>query len=48
MIDELHHVEPAQGFSHVLVPGEIEQRNEDANREKGITIASTVYEYLAT
>jgi len=48
MIDELHQAEPAPGFSQVFVPGEIEQLNEERNREQGITIASTVYEYLTS
>jgi len=46
MMDELHDVPPAPGFSQVLVPGEIEQMNEEKNLKDGIAIASTVYEYL--
>lgn len=48
MIDELHQVEPAEGFSQVLVPGEIEQQNEERSLKEGITIASSVYDFLAT
>lgn len=48
MMDELRQVDPAQGFERVLVPGEIEQQNEERNLEQGITIASSVYTYLAT
>ncbi|WP_100012693.1 ureidoglycolate dehydrogenase [Lentibacillus sediminis] len=46
MIDELHQSSPAEGFDKVLVPGEIEQMNEERNKVDGIKIASTVYEYL--
>jgi ureidoglycolate dehydrogenase (NAD+) len=46
MMDEIRQVPPAQGFSSVLVPGEIEQMNEEKNLQNGITIAATVHEYL--
>lgn len=46
MIEELQHVEPAPGFDRVYVPGEIEQINEEKNLKQGITIASSVYEFL--
>ncbi|KWW22526.1 ureidoglycolate dehydrogenase [Peribacillus simplex] len=46
MIEELQQVEPAPGFDRVYVPGEIEQINEEKNIKEGITIASTVYEFL--
>lgn len=46
MIDELHEVPPAPGVSQVLVPGELEQRHYDYNLKNGISIVSTVYEYL--
>lgn len=46
MMDELHNVPPADGVSQVLVPGEIEQNNEVYNLKHGISIASSVYEYL--
>ena len=46
MMDELHNVPPADGVSQVLVPGEIEQKNEEYNREHGVSIATSVYEYL--
>ncbi|WP_392454581.1 ureidoglycolate dehydrogenase [Chryseomicrobium aureum] len=48
MMDELRQVEPAAGFSQVLVPGEIEQQNEERSLQEGITIASSVYKFLAT
>ncbi|MCU6599982.1 ureidoglycolate dehydrogenase [Peribacillus frigoritolerans] len=46
MIEELKQVEPAPGFDRVYVPGEIEQINEEKNLKHGITIASSVYEFL--
>ncbi|MFE4707286.1 ureidoglycolate dehydrogenase [Peribacillus simplex] len=46
MIEELQQVEPAPGFDRVYVPGEIEQINEEKNLKHGITIASSVYEFL--
>ncbi|WHY95274.1 ureidoglycolate dehydrogenase [Peribacillus simplex] len=46
MIEELQQVEPAPGFDRVYVPGEIEQINEEKNMKHGITIASSVYEFL--
>jgi len=46
MIDELHASEPAPGFSKVYIPGEIEQVDEESNRENGITIATSVFDYL--
>jgi ureidoglycolate dehydrogenase (NAD+) len=46
MMTEIRQAPPAPGFSKVFVPGEIEQMNEDRNLQNGITIASTVYQYL--
>lgn len=46
MIEEIRQAPPAPGFSSVLMPGEIEQMNEEKNLQNGITIASTVHEYL--
>lgn len=46
MMDEIRQVPPAPGFSKVFVPGDIEQANEEENMQNGITIASTVYQYL--
>lgn len=46
MIEEIRKVPPAPGYSQVFVPGEIEQNNEEKNLQEGISIASTVYEYL--
>ena len=46
MIREVREVPPAEGFSQVLVPGEIEQRNEERNLIEGIQIAASTYEFL--
>lgn len=46
MIQEVRVVPPAEGFSQVLVPGEIEQKNEERNLAEGVKIAATTYEYL--
>lgn len=46
MMEEIRQAPPAPGFKSVLVPGEIEQMNEERNLEKGITIASTVHQFL--
>ena len=46
MMDEVRQIPPSPGFSQVFVPGQIEQMNEERNLEKGITIASTVYQFL--
>ncbi|MBB2482293.1 ureidoglycolate dehydrogenase [Bacillus sp. APMAM] len=46
MMEELQQVPPAPGFDRVYVPGEIEQLHEARNLEQGITIASSVYEFL--
>ena len=46
MMEELQQVPPAPGGERVYVPGEIEQLHEARNLEQGITIASSVYEFL--
>ncbi|MBN8202010.1 ureidoglycolate dehydrogenase [Bacillus sp. NTK034] len=46
MMAEIRQAPPAPGFKSVLVPGEIEQMNEERNLEKGIIIASTVHQFL--
>jgi ureidoglycolate dehydrogenase (NAD+) len=46
MMDELRAVPPAPGVSQVYVPGEIEQSHREYNLRHGISIASTVHEYL--
>lgn len=47
MIDEIHGVEPAEGFNKVLVPGEPEQLKEEQALKEGVTVTKTVYDYLA-
>jgi ureidoglycolate dehydrogenase (NAD+) len=46
MMEELQQVPPAPGVDRVYVPGEIEQLHEERNLANGITIASSVYEFL--
>ncbi|MGK7378778.1 ureidoglycolate dehydrogenase [Planococcus sp. 1R117A] len=46
MMKEVREIPPAEGFSGVLVPGEIEQKNEERNLVEGIEIAATTYDYL--
>lgn len=46
MIQEIRDVPAGEGFSQVLVPGEIEQKNEERNRKQGVQLAETTYEYL--
>lgn len=46
MVDDLHAQPPAPGFEQVLVPGEIEWQNERYNREHGVPVLETIYEYL--
>ncbi|TMW72289.1 ureidoglycolate dehydrogenase [Alteribacter natronophilus] len=47
MIDEIHGMEPAEGFDRVLVPGEPEQLKEEAALRDGVPVTKSVYEYLA-
>ncbi|MFC7320036.1 ureidoglycolate dehydrogenase [Halobacillus campisalis] len=46
MIDELHAVKPADGFSSVMVPGEPEQLKEETNKKEGIPLPESIYNYL--
>lgn len=46
MMKEVREVPPAEGFDSVLVPGEIEQKNEEHNLAEGIKIAAPTYDYL--
>ena len=46
MVDDLHAQPPAPGFEQVLVPGEIEWQNEKYNREHGVPVLETIYQYL--
>ncbi|KMJ55469.1 ureidoglycolate dehydrogenase [Bacillus sp. LL01] len=47
MIDQIHEVEPAEGFNKVLVPGEPEQLKEEVAQSEGVPVTKSVYEYLA-
>nr|WP_246469379.1 Ldh family oxidoreductase [Cohnella nanjingensis] len=46
LIDELHAVEPAEGFERVLVPGEPETRHQQLRLESGIPLTAEVHRYL--
>lgn len=46
MVDDLHAQPPAPGFDGVLVPGEIEWQNERRNREQGVPVLESLYDYL--
>ncbi|CDQ18479.1 ureidoglycolate dehydrogenase [Halobacillus karajensis] len=46
MIDELHAVQPAEGVSSVMVPGEPEQWKEEARKIEGIPVPKSIYGYL--
>lgn len=46
MIDELHDVKPAAGFSQVYVPGEMGLLKEEEYKRDGIEIVDEIYEYL--
>ncbi len=46
MVDDLHAQPAAPGYDSVKVPGELEWRNEKANRENGVPILPTLYDYL--
>lgn len=48
MIDDLHAEPAGPGFDSVLVPGEIEWRNEKTNREKGVPILPSIHAYLCS
>ncbi|MGP4105755.1 ureidoglycolate dehydrogenase [Virgibacillus sp. L01] len=48
MIDELHQLEPAEGFKSVMVPGEPEQLKEEERLNSGIPVPESIYEYLTS
>jgi ureidoglycolate dehydrogenase (NAD+) len=48
MVDDLHAQPAAPGYDSVKVPGEIEWQNEKTNREHGVPILPTLYDYLKT
>ena len=46
MVNELHAIDPAQGFDQVYYPGEIQETVKQRYAESGIPIARSIYEYL--
>lgn len=46
MIDEIHEIAPADGFKEVLYPGELSEKVAAENRENGIPVVTSVYDYL--
>lgn len=46
MIDEIHELQPAEGFTKVMVPGEPEQLRETDRLVNGVPVTQTVYNYL--
>lgn len=48
MIDEIHQVEPANGFDKVLVPGEPETLKEEIRLKEGIPVTESIYNYLVS
>ena len=46
LIREVHATPPAEGFSEVLVPGDLERRQEEARRRKGIPLYSEDWEAI--
>lgn len=46
MIQEVRKVPPAEGFSQVMVPGEIEQKREEESLTSGVRIAASTYDFL--
>lgn len=46
MVDDLHAEPTMPGFDSVMVPGEPEWQNERNNRENGVPVLPTLYEYL--
>jgi ureidoglycolate dehydrogenase (NAD+) len=47
MIDELHSHPPAPGIERVMVPGEIEARTMEHNRQAGIPVPKAVCDFLS-
>lgn len=46
LIDEMHAAEPAPGNERVLVPGEIEHRNEQRAHESGLEVERVIWRHL--
>lgn len=47
LIEEMHALQPAEGFDAVLVPGEPEHAREQSRLREGIPIPEAVYHFLA-
>jgi ureidoglycolate dehydrogenase (NAD+) len=48
LIDDVHALEPAEGFTSVMVPGEPEYLKEQARLKEGIPIPESIYQFLKT
>jgi len=48
MVDEMHALKPAVGVEKVLIPGEIEQNNEDKAKKEGFPVYENVYNFLTS
>lgn len=48
MINDIHALNPAEGFDKVMVPGEPERLNEKLRRKNGITLPDSIYNYLTS
>jgi len=46
LVDQLHEAAPGPGFEKVLVPGDPELMNQQAALQDGVTVVSSIYEYL--
>jgi ureidoglycolate dehydrogenase (NAD+) len=46
MINEIHEIQPANGFNKVMVPGEPEQLREEERIVSGVPVTRSVYNYL--
>jgi ureidoglycolate dehydrogenase (NAD+) len=48
LIEEMHQLKPAEGFSSVMVPGEPETMNERIRLIEGIPVPESIYRYLTS
>ncbi|MEH7749355.1 ureidoglycolate dehydrogenase [Neobacillus drentensis] len=46
MVNEIHAINPAEGFTKVMVPGEPEYLREEEYLKEGIPLTDSLYEYL--
>ncbi|PUZ33923.1 ureidoglycolate dehydrogenase [Staphylococcus cohnii] len=46
MVKELKEVQTANGFTEILVPGEIEKNNEVKNRKNGINLSDSTFKFI--